>query len=181
MERQSRRDIREDSMIIIRAIVCSAVVALAVSTASGPAGAEGDGFGRSRAPALLEGAWQVQITPYICDTGVPVPPAAFNSLVMFSSGGTMTETTSNPRFLPGQRSIGLGSWERNDRASYEVVFQAFVQFTGGNYTQGTQHVEQEITLLDADHWNSTAVVSFSDVAGAPVSSGCMRAVGVRMP
>ena len=93
----------------------------------------------------------------------------------------MTETTSNPRFLPGQRSIGLGYWERNGRHSYEVVFQAFVQFTGGNYTQGVQRVEQDIELVDADHWNSTAVVAFTDVAGAPVSAGCMRAVGVRMP
>ena len=81
----------------IRAIVCSALAALAISTASGPAAAD-DGFGRSQAPALLEGTWQVRITPYFCATGVPLPPAAaFDSLFSFASRGTMTETTSNPR------------------------------------------------------------------------------------
>ena len=169
-------------MMITRAIVCSAIAALALSTVSGPAAADDHGFGRSQAPALLEGTWQVRITPYVCATGVPLPPAAeFDSLVSFASGGTMTETTSNPRFLPGQRSPGLGYWERSGRLSYEVAFQAFVQFTGGNYTQGVQRVEQQIELLDADHWNSTAVVEFSDVNGAPILAGCMRAVGVRMP
>ncbi len=81
----------------------------------------------------------------------------------------MTETTSNPRFQPGQRSIGLGYWERNGRQSYEIVFQAYVQFTGGNYTQGLQRVVQDIDMVDADHWNSTAAVAFTDVNGAPVS------------
>lgn len=169
-------------MMITRAIVCSAIAALAVSMVSAPAAADDHGFGLSQAPALLEGTWQVRITPYVCATGVPLPPAAeFDSLVSFASGGTMTETTSNPRFLPGQRSPGLGYWERSGRLSYETAFQAFVQFTGGNHTQGVQRVEQKIEFVDADHWNSTAVVEFSDVNGAPVSAGCMRAVGVRMP
>lgn len=169
-------------MMNVRALACSAVVALAVSTAAGPTAAEGHGSSRFQFPSPLDGTWKVRITPYICATGVPLPPAAeFDSLVSFASGGTMTETTSNPRFLPGQRSIGLGYWERHGRSSYEVVFQAFVQFTGGGYTQGVQRVEQDIDMVDADHWNSTAVVAFTDVAGAPVSSGCMRAVGVRMP
>ena len=61
------------------------------------------------------------------------------------------------------------------------MFQAFVQFTGGNYTQGVQRVEQKIELVDADHWNSTAVVEFTDANGALILTGCMRAVGVRMP
>jgi hypothetical protein len=169
-------------MNITRALACSAITALAVSTACGPAAADDHGFGRSQARAPLEGVWQVRITPYVCATGVSLPPAAeFDSMVSFAGGGTMTETTSNPRFLPGQRSIGLGYWERNGRQSYEIVFQAYVQFTGGNYTQGLQRVVQDIDMVDADHWNSTAVVEFTDLAGAPVLSGCMRAVGVRMP
>jgi hypothetical protein len=174
MERQSRRAIKEDKMMITRAIVCSAIAALAVSTVSGPAAADDHG---------LEGTWQVRITPYVCATGVPLPPAAaIDSLMSFAAGGTMTETTSNPWFLPGQRSPGLGYWERNGHQSYEAVFQAYVPFTGGNYTQGTQRVVQDIDMVDAGHWNSTAVVAFTDLAGAPVPpSGCMRAVGVRMP
>ncbi len=151
--------------------------------ARGPAAAGDDDLDRYQSFGKIVGTWQVRITPYVCATGVPLPPAAeFDSMVSFAAGGTMTETTSNPRFLPGQRSIGLGYWERNGRQSYEIVFQAYVQFTGGNYTQGKQRIEQDIDMVDADHWNSTAVVLFTDVAGAPVPpSGCMRAVGVRMP
>jgi hypothetical protein len=180
MARQSRRPIEEKKMMNIKPIVCSAALALAVTTA-GPVVAESHGSDWSWAPAPLEGAWLVRIAPYVCATGVPLPPQAeFDSMVTFSAGGTMTETTANPRFLPGQRSIGLGNWERSGRSSYEIAFQAFVQFTGGNYTQGTQRVDQDIDMVDADHWNSTAAVAFSDITGAPVSSGCMRAVGVRM-
>ena len=166
----------------IKAIVSSAIAALAVTMVAIPAAADGHGYGRSQGPAALEGTWQVRIRPYICATGVPLPPAAeFVSMVSFAAGGTMTETTSNPFFMPGQRSIGLGFWERNGHSSYEVVFQAFVQFTGGNYTQGNQRVEQDIDMVDADHWNSTAVVEFTDLAGTPVPpSGCMRAVGARL-
>jgi hypothetical protein len=182
MARQYRRPIEEEKMININAIAWSAAVAVMVATAAGSAAAEGHGAGRSQEPAPLEGTWQVRIAPYVCATGVPLPPQAeFDSLVTFSAGGTMTETTANPRFLPGQRSIGLGNWERSGRSSYEIAFEAFVQFTGGNYTQGRQRVEQGLDMVDADHWNSTAVVAFSDTAGAPVSSGCMRAVGARMP
>lgn len=164
----------------INAIVKSVAVGFAITMASGPAGAKGDDLDGFH--GKLVGTWQVTITPYVCTTGVPLPPAAeFNSLVSFAAGGTMTETTSNPRFLPGQRSPGLGYWERSGPSSYEVAIHAFVQFTGGNYTQGMQRIEQKIDLVDADDWNSTAVVEFTDVTGAPVSAGCMRAVGVRMP
>jgi hypothetical protein len=104
-------------------------------------------------------------------------------LVTFSSGGTLTETTANPNFQPGQRSPGHGYWVRSGRSSYEVVFQAFVQFTGGIYTRGTQRVEQDVDLLDADHWKSTAVIAFSDATGAPIpnSGGCATSVAVRLP
>jgi hypothetical protein len=169
-------------MNITRAIACSAITALAITTVCRPAAADDHGFGRSQAPALLEGTWQARITPYDCATGVPLPPQfQFDSLNSFASGGTMNETTSNPRFQPGQRSPGLGYWERTGRQTYEAVIEAFVQFTAVNYTQGVQRIEQTIELVDDDHWNSTSVVEFSDVNGAPVSAGCMRAVGVRMP
>jgi hypothetical protein len=170
-------------MMNVRATLCSAVVALAVTAVTVPATADADhGFGRSQAPALLEGSWQVRITPYVCATGAPLPQFAFDSLVTIAAGGTLTETTANPGFQPGQRSPGHGYWERTGRNSYEIVFQAFVQFNGGNYTRGTQRVEQEVEMVDVDHWTSTAVVAFTDLAGAPVPpSGCMRAVGVRMP
>src|SRR5689334_12215267 len=90
--------------------------------------ADGPAYGRSAAHAPLEGTWNIVITPYICATGESIPEAAFRSRLSFNADGTMTETTMNPGFEPGQRSIGLGYWERIGRTSYRAVFEAYVQF-----------------------------------------------------
>jgi hypothetical protein len=166
-----------------KARALSAIVAFTFSTAL-CAGGHDDNNGRFPAQAPLEGNWQVRITPYLCGSNpiVSLPQFAFDSLMTFATGGTMTETTANPSFQPGQRSIGQGNWSRVERRSYDAVFQAFVQFTGGNYTRGTQRVEQEIDLVDADHWQSTAVVTFRNAQGDSIPpSGCATAEAVRMP
>jgi hypothetical protein len=165
------------------------LAALVLSIAAGLAAADGDAFGRTEAPALLEGSWQVRITPYVCgsDPIVSFPQAAVDSYLTFGAGGTLVETTSNPRFMPGQRSPGLGYWERTGRTTYTGVLQAFIQFatepaTPTSYVRGTQRVDQEIELVDDDNWTSTAVVTFRDVNGNKVPpSGCATAVSVRMP
>ncbi len=163
----------------VKAIVGPAAVALALAIVSCPAAADGDDLDKS---GNLVGSWRVNLTPYICSTGVPLPPQfSFDSLMTFHSGGTLTETTSNPSFQAGQRSPGLGYWKHTQRRSFEVVFEAFVQFTAGNYTRGRQRVEWDLDLVDADHWNLIGLVAFTDLAGAPISGGCVRAVGVRMP
>ena len=158
----------------------SAIAALVVATAT-PVAADGNNHGRS---ASLEGTWQVRITPYVCGSNpiVSFPQFAFDSLLTFAAGGTLTETTANPSFQPGQRSPGHGYWSRDQRRSYDAVLQAFIQFTAGNYTRGTQLLEQEIELVDADHWTSTAVVTFRNAQGERVPpSGCATADAVRMP
>ena len=165
--------------MITKAIQCSAIAAFVVSAFCIPV-AEGHGFGRSQAPAVLEGTWQVRITPRDCSTGEQFPQVAFDSLFTFAAGGTMTGTTANPSFQPGQRSPGHGYWERSGHSSYEAVFQAFVQFTGGNYTRGNQRVELNLDLLNADHWKADLLVAFTDPAGVPISNGCAAVVGARL-
>ena len=167
--------------MITKAIAHTAVVAFAVSAFWVPVAAEGHGVGNSHSPASLEGTWQVRITPQNCGTGELSPEFAFESLFSFATGGTMVETTGNPTFQPGQRSPGLGYWERTHRSSYEAAFQAFVQFTGGGYTRGKQRVELEIELADSNHWNGDLAVAFTDASGAPLANGCARTVGVRLP
>jgi hypothetical protein len=169
------------------------VAALALLTAAGWATAKDD---EREAAAALQGTWQVRLTPYVCgsDPIVTLPQAAIDSYLNFGAGGTLIETTSNPRFMPGQRSPGFGHWERVGRRTYAAVFQAFVQFstqpaTPTSYQRGTQRVEQEIELVDADRWSSTAdrwtstaVVTFRDIGGNKVPpSGCAIAAAVRMP
>ena len=69
---------------------------------------------QSASARSLEGAWWVTVTLYNCATGAKRPP--FSSILLFSRGGTVIETTSNPAFLPGQRSIGVGTWARTTTA-----------------------------------------------------------------
>jgi len=165
--------------------------ALVLTTTAAPAFAtddRGNAFGRSQAPAALEGAWQATITPVNCTTGTEFPQFAFASYLMFGSGGTITETTLNPRFQPGQRSPGLGQWTRTGRASYHARLQAFIQFDSVDpqppapfYQRGSQTLDQTIEMQDVDHWTSDADITFRDISGAVIlSTGCAKAAAVRM-
>lgn len=174
--------------MISKIFACSTVFAFAIATAWQPAHAHGNAFGRS--PSQLEGSWEVTIKPHDCVSGVEAPPQFWNfSYLTFSSGGTLFETTSNPRFQPGQRGPGHGYWERTGHDAYEAVFQAFIQFNtdppaippNPTYVRGSVRIEQLIDLLDADHWQSTADVTFRDVSGNQVSHGCANGVATRMP
>jgi hypothetical protein len=165
-------------------ILRSAALVLALTTAA--TAAAGD---RSRAPATVEGPWQVTITPVSCATGEEFSQFAFQSLMTFVSGGTLVETTSNPNFQPGQRSPGQGHWERTGRTFYHAYFQAFVQYDSVDpqppapfYHRGAQSLDQTIQMQDADHWTSDAQVTFRDLSGAVIySTGCAKAAAQRMP
>lgn len=101
----------------------------------------------------------------------------------------MFETSSNPRFMPGQRGPGTGYWERTSLNTYEAVLQAFIEFDtdppavppNPTYTRGSVRFEQAIELVDQDHWRATWSVKFRDVNGNPVSQGCADVAATRMP
>ena len=172
-------------------ILRSTIAALALSAAAGPAAADGGGFfGRWQAPSVLEGPWQVTITPASCDTGEEFPQFTFVSYLTFAAGGTLIESTSNRGFQPGQRSPGHGYWERTGRKSYHAHFQAFVLFDSAipvtppnrPYQRGKQTLDQTMEFQDSNHWTSDAQVTFVDSAGATVDpSGCAKATAERMP
>jgi len=127
----------------------------------------------------LAGAWWVNVTLYNCKTGAKNPP--FASLLAFARGGTMSETTANPAFQPGQRTSGYGTWSHASGGSYESTDEAFILFTGGPFTQGTQKINHSITVADdGDHFNDDATVRFLDIHGKLLGSGCARAVGTRL-
>jgi hypothetical protein len=161
------------------------VFLLAAGTAATTAEADGPAYGRSAAPAPLEGTWIVAVHPADCSTGLEIPGIPpFVSYLTFNRGGTMNEMTSNPFFEPGQRSPGFGVWERTGRTSYQYGWQAFIQFDGTSspYQRGYQRVDQTLELLTNDAWDSYGSVNF--YAGTPPvnvpPSGCAHATGARM-
>ncbi|RPI12010.1 MAG: hypothetical protein EHM60_12970 [Lysobacterales bacterium] len=164
----------------IRYLILSAWLACGTVAATAPAHATGRWVG----PASLEGAWRVAIRPYVCATGVDVPNAPpVVSYLLFGRGGTLVETTSNPAFDPGQRSPGLGTWERTGRSTYRSVIRAWIQFdsAGGRYKRGRQVIDQGIEFNEeGTAWTSNASVTFYDAAGEIALAGCARATAERL-
>jgi hypothetical protein len=133
----------------------------------------------SASPKSLEGAWWVTVTLYNCATGDKRPP--FTSMLLFSRGGTLTETTSNSTFLNGQRSVGFGTWTKADNGTYTASDVAYILFTGGIFTAGTQKISHTITLdNNADTFTDEAIVQFFTTTGAPLNTGCATASGTRL-
>ena len=162
-----------------------AIAAVVLAAAGTAAAGSGGGYDRIQGPSILEGAWEVAISPANCDTGEPLSPNPILSYMTFASGGALIEATSNPRFQPGQRTGGQGYWERTTRKTFHAHFQAFVLFDSAPtppYYRSTQTVDQNIEMVDSNHWKSTAQVTFLNAAGDTVPpSGCAVAAAARMP
>lgn len=128
----------------------------------------------------LEGAWFVNVSVFDCNT--LAPKGKFSSLLMFSRGGTVTETTANPGFFPGQRSIGIGTWEKAGHDTYTASDVAFL-LAGGMFQAGTQKLTHTITLSDdGNQWNDQALVDFYYATGAPITAmhACATATAKRL-
>lgn len=152
----------------------AAALALAISLLPSPAA-------RAQSPQAalgLVGAWSVSVTLTNCNGTVK---GAFPSMVMFSRGGTVTETTFNPAFQPGQRSTGLGVWWLNDDGTYGGTDVAFIQYSAGMFTAGTQEIAHTITLnVDASKWTDLATVQFYDITHNKIAHACASATAVRL-
>lgn len=152
---------------------------------------DGVAYGRSPAPAPLEGTWIVKIRPVFCSgpsAGEYVPGTTpFTSHMTFGRGGTLVEATSNPNLGAGKRTSGQGWWERTGQTSYQFAMEAFLIEPSAPYQTGLQRIEQTLELHTNDDWTSTGPVRFfttfdlNDAPGlAPYRGGCARASGVRM-
>ena len=144
--------------------------------ASCPAQAQSE---QSASARSLEGAWWVTVTLYDCNTGVKRPP--FTSMLLFSRGGSVTETTQNPAFAPGQRSVGIGTWKHSDSETFSATDTAFIQFTAGPFQMGTQRLVHSISLNnDGNEWTDEASVQFFNVSGSLIMQGCATASATRL-
>lgn len=130
----------------------------------------------------LTGTWRVQVTQYNCATNATL--ATFESLLTFSQDGTITETTTNPALLPGQRTSGHGFWRRVGHDSYNVVTEAFITFnsptTPPGLKAGAQKIVQAVVMNGPNSFNAQAAVVFFDSTGASYMQGCASAQGTRL-
>ena len=161
-------------------ILFAALGVLALAAQAGADTLNGLAKGGSRARAPIEGTWLVATSPYDCSTGIEFPVPPIGAYLTFGAGGTLLEANANPNFDAGQRSPGHGYWERTGRRYYRAIVQAFILFDNAGYTRGHQRFDHGIELQDLEHWTSDATVSFFDVAGNNLGSGCARASAERM-
>ena len=131
----------------------------------------------------ITGTWQVEVTTYNCETGVANTP--FTSLLTFDAFGTLTGTTANPVFAPGQRSPDHGIWKRVGRNAFTAVTEAFIEFStpttspGPHFVRGSQRIEQSIEVTGSDSFQSDASLTFLDAGGTVVLAGCAWAKAKR--
>jgi len=139
----------------------------------------------------LVGVWKTTVGLVNCVTHTPLGPA-FQSLLTFSSDGTLSETTSAPSFAVGQRGEGMGTWLRagvdaDNRNVYKASSEAFILFTSDanppvspGFLAGSQTIDQVISFDDdLNHWSANAAVSFTDGTGNIYRQACAEATAVR--
>lgn len=161
-----------------RAMLLSIGAAL-VLMAGHPANAQQSGSqGRT-----VQGVWYVQVTIRDCGTGVALA-APVNSLVTFAAGGTVQENVSGGGFAPGQRSSGHGTWTHQRGDTYDQRFVSMINFSsapgpGPGFEAGWMKVEHTVTLIDADHLESSGTNRFYRLDGEVYRTGCSTATGTR--
>jgi hypothetical protein len=127
----------------------------------------------------IEGSWTVQVTQVNCRTGDALG-SPFYSLLTFSRGGTLVETTANPMFFPAVRGPGHGVWSHGNDHSFKAVSVAFITVNGA--LAKAQTIRQTINIGDdPDTFKTTsATILIVPVGGGPTITGCATATGTRI-
>ena len=150
---------------------------LCVLSFAGSAGAQSEAWdhGASR----LEGRWTVKVAQQDCQTGDPVGDPFF-SLLTFTQGGTLLESTANPMFFPAVRGDGHGVWSATGHQTYRAVSTAFI--TSNGKLVNTQTITQKIEMgADPNTFETpSASVVFVPANGGPTITGCATATGSRI-
>ncbi len=123
----------------------------------------------------IQATWRVSVTQRNCQTGQALGDP-FPSLLTFNQGGTLNESTANPKFYPNLRLPGEGYWTTSGNGVYQASSIAFI--TADGQLAMTQRIDQKILLL-GDKLTANATVQFFDPSGKLLMSGCATAVAVR--
>jgi hypothetical protein len=179
-----RRTVDGCKETLMRLNNCLAVATIAGMLVLVSAGTAVAGDEDRRASRALTGTWLVQVQQRICATQEPLGEA-FDALLTFASGGTMSGTTSAPIFEPGQRTGDFGVWSYSGRRTFSAVTEAFLladsASTPPGFKRGLQRIGQTITIPkdDPNTFDSVANVEFFDMNGQLLISGCATAAGQR--
>jgi hypothetical protein len=134
-------------------------------------------FGQTVDVEHLGGTWKVQVSLQNCITHAPLGPP-FLSMLSFSGNGTVSGTTQNPLFAPGQRTSDYGAWQRTGRSTFTATSEAYILFPAGPFVRGTQRISQNISV-ENNAFVSVATVQFFDVTNTTVLSACAVATATR--
>ena len=133
----------------------------------------------------IVGVWAIQVTPRDCATTAPVGPPS-RAVFTFHEGGTLSESTANPGFAPGQRSLGHGVWTSTGPSTYVSRIVAAIVFetapsppTSPGFLAGWQIGSQTATLVDADRITTSGQVQFYDVNRQVYRTACASGTGER--
>ena len=175
-----------------RAVTISCLIAALLAAATVQAAAETD---TSSERGSLVGTWTVQVTLRDCTTGAALGPA-FDSLVTFHDGGTVSESAASLAFAPGQRSPGHGYWTRKRGHTYRQEMIALLLFDTAPNLPGTPTfdptrpvspgffagwvtVSHTVRVTAADQIASAGTNAFFKKSGELYRSGCSTATGQR--
>ena len=151
------------------AVATVTVLALQGAVPSGAAGAAesagGQGHDRGR---QLAGTWEVIVQP----DGAPAS-AAFSSMFVYTSTGSVVETTSR-----APSSAGLGTWDRRGAGRYEVVVEKY-RFDGPAFVGRTVIEEAQQLSPDGSRYTGRAVTTVLDASGRVLRTFTSTATGVR--
>jgi hypothetical protein len=133
----------------------------------------------------LEGTWYVRVTLRDCASGAQIGPA-FNSLVTFHGGGTLSESTSSLAFAVGQRTDGQGTWTSEGHHTYTQRMVNLIKFdtppsppASPGFFAGWGIVTHTVELSDANHLTSSGTNAFYKTDGTLYRTGCSTAVAER--
>ena len=153
--------------------------------------ASGMAFGRSQAPAPLEGTWVVDHPTDLLrrtdrrDRRAGHPARRVTPDIRPRRHDDRGNLQSRLRSRPAQRRQWI--LERTGRTSYQFAMQAFLNEPNAPYKTGLQRIEQTVELHTEDDWSSSGPVRFFETFDlsltpglVPYRAGCARATGVRL-
>jgi hypothetical protein len=167
--------LRKTSVVLAALIL----VGVLLQPFGGGTAAGSDGQGKSD----LTGVWRVTITPRNCDTGMPIPIAAFEALFTFHKGGTMSVWVpwTVGATMVTMRSPVHGLWRRehgrNDYA-FKIVHLRYNLATGVFLGRQESSAILELGENGNEFATDSSTVVF-DATGTAVAQSCANSVGIR--